>query len=296
MAAVIATQAIEETMPTEVTKTENKKKQGSKDLQKTRLCVYNLQGKCGFGSACSFAHSSTEIRGVPDLRKTQLCPKFAEGKCSDENCSYAHGEEELRESPNLKKKMCKWALKGTCRNGAKCGFAHGISELQELKNMQPPPGFEKVPPPPGPPPGLEKMGPEEKDWEVSSTEAPPSQASKTSGASHPDAPFFHLAAARGAAPMKQQVKLMSSAVTALQAKLAMLEDMVLQQQVVQMQQQIQELNEQCWALESGLYGEEAMPKETTKSRLSAKATPFVPCLPGNEVASSDSTSVGSDSE
>lgn len=304
MAAVIATQAIEETKKIEVSQME-KKKQANKDLQKTRLCVYNLQGKCGFGAACTFAHTSKEIRGVPDLRKTQLCTKFMEGGCNDENCGYAHGQEELRDSPNFKKKMCKWASKGTCRNGATCGFAHNMSEL---KAVEAPPGlatatvanndpsirgFEKVRPPPGPPPGLEE---EVADWEVSSTEAPPSQVSKSSGASHPDAPFFHLAAARGAAPLKQQVKLMSSAVTALQTKLAMLEDMVMQQQVVQMQQQIQELSEQCWALESGLHVEQPPPCETTKSRLSAKAAPFVPFAPANEAASSDSTSVGSDSE
>lgn len=271
MTAAVAIQAVQ------VNTTE--KKQANKDLQKTRLCVYNLEGKCGYGANCTFAHYSTEIRGVPDLRKTQICAKFMEGKCSDENCTFAHGQEELKDSPNFKKKMCKWHTKGTCRNGAKCGFVH---DLSESRAAGPPPGF-------GAPPGLEKMALEEES--DASTEAPPSQGKaairQKDRASPPDAPLFQLAAARGAAPLKTQVALMSSAVGALQAKLAMLEEQVLQSQVTQMQQQIQQLNEQCWALEAG------MPEEPTKSRLSAKAAPFVPFMP-NDLASDDSTSAGSE--
>jgi len=273
----------------QVTKVE--KKQGNKDLQKTRLCVYNLEGKCGYGSACSFAHSSNEIRGVPNLAKTQLCTKFAEGKCSDENCTYAHGQEDLRDSPNFKKKMCKWNQKGQCRNGAKCGFAHNVSEVRAGPAVEPPPGFAKI----APPPGLQKIGPEE-----ASTEAPSFQVPWAGDAgAMPEAHLFHLAAARGAAPLKQQVAIMSSAVGALQAKLAQLEDMVMQSQVTQMQQSIQQLNEQCWALEAGLSMAEPEPSFTPMSRLNVKAAPFVPYKPSkafNELASDDdSTSVGSSS-
>lgn len=266
------------------------KKQANKDLQKTRLCVYNLEGKCGYGANCAFAHFSSEIRGVPDLRKTQLCAKFAEGQCSDENCTYAHGEEELRDSPNFKRKLCKWNSKGQCRNGTKCGFAHSMKELRG--SVEPPPGFkprtdDKI----APPPGLELMEPKaDAIWDVS-TEAPSSQAGTVySGKTAvQDEKLFHLQGARGAAPLKQQVALMGSAVIALQAKLAALEDVMLQTQVAQMQQSIQQLNEQCWAIEAGLA---EPPPEAAKSRLSAKAAPFVPF--GNDLGSDDSTSVGSD--
>lgn len=294
MAPTVAIKAVEAA--------KSEKKQSNKDLQKTRLCVYNLEGKCGFGSSCSFAHSATEMRGVPNLQKTQLCAKFMEGKCSDANCTFAHGLEELKDSPNFKRKICKWASKGACRNGTKCGFAH---QMSELRNMDPPPGFGKVPNPKvPPPPGLEKMGPDEQaDLEMSSTEAPPSLKSdvKSSVSSQPDAQLFHMVAARGAAPLNQQVVLMSSAIGALQAKLASLEDMVLQSQVAAMQQQIQQLNEQCWALEAGMGSmsavEQLLPEVSAKStKLNSKASPFVPFMPINDQAceaSDDSTSVGS---
>lgn len=145
------------------------------------------------------------------------------------------------------------------------------------------------------------MGPDADSAEAS-TEAPRSKASQASKessevASQPDAALFHLAAARGAAPLKQQVALMSGAVAALQAKLTMLEDIVLQSQVTQMQEQIQQLNEQCWALEAGIYPcEQPVLQESTQStKLNSKAAPFVPFKPANDMESDDSTSVGSDS-
>jgi len=271
------------TAPTAMQQTQSEKKvkkQAGKDLQKTRLCVYFLEGKCGYGTDCTFAHTPGEIRGAPDLRKTQLCEKFMSGKCTDEDCSFAHGEEELRDSPNFKKKLCKWNAKGQCRNGDTCGFAHNPCELRGT-----PPGFGQVPAPKiskelGPPPGLEAV-----DTKVAMKENESA-----------DRQLFHLQAARGAAPLQEQVVLMSSAVAALQSKLAALEGMVMQSQVSQMQQSIQQLNEQCWALEAGLGNSPVEPPPEplkTKSRLSAKATPFVPF--GNAVCGSDdSTSVGSD--
>jgi hypothetical protein len=303
MAPVIATQAIQESTVDQLSKYE--KKQTNKDLQKTRLCVYNLQGTCGYGWNCTFAHTSGEIRGVPDLKKTQLCTKFMEGSCRDENCTYAHGQEDLRHPPNFKKKFCKWSSKGACRNGASCGFAHHVSEL---RGVEPPPGFKqrgdpKVAPP-RPPPGLEEYGPEDNCG--ISTEAPSSEETSVevdaAGAGPTDAPLFHLAGARGAAPLKQQMALMSSAVTALQTKLSQLEGMMMQTQVTQMQQSINELTEQCWSLEAqqcllleaGLSAPGMPPVESNKSRLNSKATPFVPFL-ANYLGSDDSTSVGSDS-
>jgi len=269
---------------------EDVKKQATKDLQKTRLCIYNLEGKCGFGATCAFAHSANEIRDVPNLQKTQLCTKFMEGTCSNENCNYAHGEGELRDAPNFKKKMCKWSSQGACRNGAKCGFAHSTKELKG--DVKPPPGFEYEPQsravdPPwrrskvAAPPGLEKIDPDEEDADAS-TVAPSSQGSKISIEISGDStstgltedPLFRMAAARGAAPLQQQVALMSSAVVALQAKLAMLQDMVAQSQVAEMQESIQQLNEQCWMLQNGMV--EQPQQNTQKSRLNGSAAPFLP--------------------
>jgi hypothetical protein len=271
------------------------KKQSNKDLGKTKLCVYYLEGRCGYGTSCTYAHSLLEVKSVPDLTKTQLCVNFAEGMCNDEHCTYAHGEAELRDPPNFKKKLCKWYSKGKCRNGVNCGFAHDIKDLR----MEAPPGFEslevKVSQPLKPkksqkidaPPGLTKMD-ADNDCDVS-TDVPssPSQDesdSSTAGvASIPEEHLFRFAAARGSAPLQQQVALMSSAIGGLQAKLGQLEDMMLQTQVLQMQQTIQELSQQCWALEGQMCLEQPEPTPLLlesgfecKSRLNAKAAPFKP--------------------
>lgn len=279
--------AVESTMPQVVKAGEEKKvttekKQANKDLQKTKLCIYNLEGKCGLGSACSFAHSPAEIKNAPDLRKTQLCAKFAEGRCFNKNCNYAHGEAELKDPPNFKKKVCKWFQKGNCRNGVNCGFAHDLEELR----APPPPGFEpigaKVPPTErmpkklAPPPGLSKMLPEESD---ASTDVPSTHSQDESDCGPmgvpaiPEEHLFRFMAGRGAAPLQQQVALMSSAIGGLQTKLASLEEQMLQKQVAEMQQQIEQLTAQCWSLENGIAAPEP---RTSTSRLNAKAAPFKP--------------------
>lgn len=259
------------------------KKHANKDLQKTKLCVYNLEGKCGLGSSCCFAHSASEIKDAPDLRKTQLCAKFAEGKCTNTNCSYAHGDFELREPPNFRKKVCKWFLQGKCRNGITCRFAHDLTELRTDLAMPPGILIKQL----APPPGLTKMSLDECD---ASTDVPSQAESEHDSIGVPVIPEEHLfrfMAGRGSAPLKQQVSLMNAAVGGLQAKLASLEDMMLQSQIAQMQQQIKQLSEQCSSLENGLLT--AQPSFSLKSPLNAKAVPFKP-----SGVSEDSTSVGSD--
>jgi len=286
------------------------KKQSNKDLQKTKLCVYYLEGRCGYGSNCTYAHSLLEVKSVPDLTKTQLCTKFKEGKCNDPNCTYAHGESELRDPPNFKRKLCKWHSKGKCRNGADCGFAHDVKDLRlelppgyenlEVKVSQPrkqkrasqkaaaPPGLTKIEAGSkiGAPPGLTKID-DDGDCDVS-TDVPSSMSqddsdsSSAGAASVPEERLFRFAAARGSAPLQKQVTLMSSAIGGLQAKLEQLEGMMLQTQVLQMQQTIQELSQQCWDLEGqmSLEHREPISIEPTleKSRLNASAAPFQPSM------------------
>jgi len=283
---------VDSTIPEMIKVAASEKKQASKDLQKTRLCVYNLEGKCGYGNNCTFAHTASEVKNVPDLRKTQLCTKFAEGKCTNPKCTYAHGEAELKDPPNFKKKMCKWFGKGNCLNGANCGFAHEARELR----AEAPPGFQpfgakaplsmkrlqKV----APPPGLTKVCAEpdcDASTDVPSSIAQSQAESELSTMAVPSIPEEHLfrfMAGRGSAPLQHQVALMSSAIGGLQTKLAQLEDQMLQNQVIQMQQQIEQLSEQCLALESGI----TMNKQPTapiaptslRSRLNVKAKPFSP--------------------
>jgi len=292
MAAVESTTA--QVVEVDVAAASEKKKQANKDLQKTKLCVYHLEGKCGYGSSCTFAHYVSEVKTGPDLTKTQLCAKFAEGTCANKNCTYAHGEAELRDPPNFKKKICKWNLKGKCRNGTSCGFAHDGVELRG----EAPAGFEgflgeapwrkatlgpmgekktKMCPPP---PGLSLNG----TVDDASTDAPSSQSlaesdlSMASTSSIPEEQLFRMMAGRGSAGLQDQVSMMGSAIGGLQAKLAALEDMMLQSQVVQMQQTISQLTEQCGALEGalGVAPEDVEFPSTSSTRLNAQAIPFKP--------------------
>lgn len=307
MAIVVPTKTnMVETSKTEVSSKSDKKEGKNKDLQKTRMCIYFLEGKCGFGSSCTFAHSSNEVKSVPDLTKTQLCTKFAEGKCTDKNCTYAHGEAELRDPPNFKKKICKWHMKGKCRNGTSCGFAHDMKEIRAGA----PPGFEDEVPQPlkskttqkiAGPPGLSLDDVCDASTDVPSSRSQAETDQSLAGVpSNPDEQLFRMAAGRGSAPLQQQVAMMTAAIGGLQAKLKHLEDMMMQSQVNQMQQTIQQLTEQCWALESGMCPE-PKPQPTSqptplqflgKSRLNAKAAPFKPI--GASDQSDDSTSVGSE--
>jgi len=180
------------------------------------------------------------------LAKTQLCTKFMNGTCTRKNCSYAHGEAELVMPPSFKKKTCVWHLQGKCRNGTKCGFAHDISELRAAAHPDiHSPEFSKnisetiV----TPPPGLSMMSGSEDGYD-SSTDVPSSNSQSESG--------FAMTAGLTSDPLQQQVASMGSAIEDLQAKLARIENMAAQAQVVEMQKTINQLTEQCSDMEARL--------------------------------------------
>jgi hypothetical protein len=281
---------------TDVAKSEKK---GKKDLQKTKMCSFFLEGKCTYGTDCTFAHSAIEVRAGPDLRKTSLCAKFAAGKCNDANCSYAHGEAELRDPPNFKKKFCKWYHQGKCRNGTNCGFVHDVAELRgdlppglEIRRLRESPAFpaQKLRELSGPP-GLAKADIDDCD---ASTDVPSEKADNDVGTGIPAIPeerLFRLQAGRGAAPLQQQVDSMKAAITGLQEKLAKLEHVMIESQVNQMQTTIRQLTQQCENLT--MQQKLVPPAPATPWRLNPKAVPFKPFNP-NDCKSDDSTSVGSD--
>eukprot|EP00922_Rhytidocystis_sp_ex-Travisia-forbesii_P032763 GHVS01048757.1.p1 GENE.GHVS01048757.1~~GHVS01048757.1.p1 ORF type:complete len:460 (+),score=63.32 GHVS01048757.1:196-1575(+) len=103
-------------------------------FRKTKLCPMQLEGHCGSGDHCDYAHSVDELRVIPDLRRTKLCPKSIKGyQCSDENCTFAHNPTELRACANLwafKTSLCSFHLRSRCLNGPQCRFAHDPSELR----------------------------------------------------------------------------------------------------------------------------------------------------------------------
>jgi hypothetical protein len=66
-------------------------------LEKTRMCLYFLQGRCKY-TDCSFAHSHDELKQAPsNLRKTKMCELFLAGCCPNEfDCNFAHSMDELK--------------------------------------------------------------------------------------------------------------------------------------------------------------------------------------------------------
>lgn len=218
----------------------------NKDLKKTKMCVYHLEGRCGYGSSCQFAHCVSEIQKAPNLAKTQLCTKFMNGTCTNRKCSYAHGQAELVMPPSYKKKACTWFMQGKCRNGIKCGFAHDISELraEASPDIHPDEFIKKKTSEVSvsPPPGLSMIGSD--DGYDSSTDVPSPGSQSECG--------FATMAGLKPDPLQQQVAAMGSAIGDLQAKLARIEKMAAQAQVVEMQKTIDHLTEQCSDMEAHL--------------------------------------------
>lgn len=61
---------------------------------KTKMCTFNLLGKCTRGGRCTYAHSATELQAAPDFSRTKMCAKGSD--CKNPSCGYAHARNELR--------------------------------------------------------------------------------------------------------------------------------------------------------------------------------------------------------
>jgi hypothetical protein len=117
-------------------------------LQKTKLCMYHLKGRCKHSKACRFAHGPEELVDAPNLHKTRMCPSVLANKaCNNPNCTFAHYEDDLKKVNICHKTVvCSWFLVGQCRNGRECSFAHGEHELKRgAKNLSQDPNFEPPP-------------------------------------------------------------------------------------------------------------------------------------------------------
>jgi len=75
----------------------------------TRMCQFYLEGRCGRGSECTFAHGHEQMRQLPDLYKTSLCKELSTtGQCTNGAvCAFAHSEGELRRAKKKKNKKVK---------------------------------------------------------------------------------------------------------------------------------------------------------------------------------------------
>lgn len=255
------------------------KKDSTKWLRKTKLCVYSVQGACRLGSRCYFAHAVGEVQAAPDLHKTQMCEAFEQGRCSNQNCAFAHGEEELRISPNFKNKLCTWFANSQCRNGAQCGFAHG----QEQLRSQPMPQIAAITPPPG-------LSLEEEVHTKTVLDLAGSILDSTEEVHTKTVLDLTGSILDSTAPpsVEQQVEGMSATIAALQAKI---DEMAARAHVSGMKQYLGQLSDQCALLEAQLsppapppadilakapWKKTFLAKTPLKTKLSGSATPFQP--------------------
>jgi len=221
------------------------KRDNTKWLHKTRLCIYRVQGSCRLGSKCSFAHDVSDVLNAPNLHKTQICVAYEQGNCKNKHCTFAHGQEELRQSPHFKSRVCKWFGQGACRNGDECGFAHSKDELQS----QPKPHVEAI----AAPPGL-SLGDETQIKMVLDLAG-------------------SLVDARAPASLEDQVGEMSASIAALQSKM---DEMALRSQVSDMKQVLGQLSGQCAMLEQQLVHTESAHVAADASRQSSSKTKLTP--------------------
>lgn len=91
---------------------------------KSKLCTYNLRGKCMHQDRCKFAHSLDELHQGPNLCNTRMCPRGR--ACADPECQFAHDPTELRATEQFAKvRPCQAFARGICKLGLGCRFSHG---------------------------------------------------------------------------------------------------------------------------------------------------------------------------
>ncbi|CAG8558161.1 446_t:CDS:1, partial [Racocetra fulgida] len=90
-------------------------------LYKTRLCErFETERFCPYGSKCTFAHGTAELRErPPGEEKVDIPPTAKDGP----------------DNPLYKTRLCERFMKENfCQYGPKCNFAHGENELRERPN------------------------------------------------------------------------------------------------------------------------------------------------------------------
>lgn len=67
-------------------------------FRKTKMCKFNMMGRCNRTASCMFAHDAEELQPLPDFRCTKMCPDLSEtGRCDKgAACTFAHSTKELR--------------------------------------------------------------------------------------------------------------------------------------------------------------------------------------------------------
>jgi len=101
-------------------------------FSKTKFCKFEFRGMCTRGSACCFAHTPEELRGLPDLRRTKLCAVLMQtGSCGNADCNFAHSREELRSTDKLYKAKRQEQRQRTAGGRARAGRPGSDEEPKE---------------------------------------------------------------------------------------------------------------------------------------------------------------------
>jgi hypothetical protein len=109
-------------------------------LAKTRLCLFYQEGRCKYGSECTYAHNVDEVRKAPEeLRKTKFCELFMDPTrgCVDPDCNFAHYSDELRSKKDARRKA-RASLRVTPSSvGSPCGVSQQQSPNSSYVNTAP---------------------------------------------------------------------------------------------------------------------------------------------------------------
>ncbi|KAF8821629.1 putative ubiquinol cytochrome c oxidoreductase [Cardiosporidium cionae] len=101
-----------------------------------KLCPWNAERECKFGTACNFAHNYEELRSNTCFDKTKLCNSYFQGNCDVVDCRFAHDATELRATVDYyKTSICPQWKNGDCALGYTCRYAHGDAELRSKSNF-----------------------------------------------------------------------------------------------------------------------------------------------------------------
>jgi Zinc finger C-x8-C-x5-C-x3-H type (and similar) len=101
-------------------------------LAKTRLCLFFQEGRCKYGSECTYAHAAEEVKKAPEeLRKTKFCELFLTQGCNDPDCNFAHDNSELRSKREARRKS-RLSIRSSLADG---DDQHAMELMQQLAHL-----------------------------------------------------------------------------------------------------------------------------------------------------------------
>lgn len=105
---------------------------------KTKVCEFNLRGKCKRGEACKFAHSVADMAPLPDLHRTRLCSSMLKmGACPNgDSCKFAHSVDELRIFDGTCKPLTADSQRATIEQAFREAVSHPASDVPAFEGQE----------------------------------------------------------------------------------------------------------------------------------------------------------------